>query len=81
MNYPHFIDYTKFNDKHHKFYDIDIIERNCIYPFTYNNTNNVKSNIIRNDSNISNINNFIQLPIFENLILDTNGLPFIPLNK
>jgi hypothetical protein len=71
MSYPNFIDYKNF-DKYHKFYDIDIIERNMIYPFTYS----IKSNIIKCD-----INNFIPLPNFENLILDKNGLPFIPINK
>jgi hypothetical protein len=71
MNYPNFIDY-KNSEKYHKFYDIDIIERNMICPFTYN----IKSNILKYD-----INNFISLPNFENLMLDKNGLPFIPINK
>jgi len=79
MNYPNFIDYKKSNDKYHfKLYDINIIERNCIYPFTYNTKNNV---INKNDNMVKiNHNNFIQLPNFENLMLDANGLPFIPLN-
>lgn len=71
MNYPNFIDYKNF-DKYHKFYDIDIIERNMIYPFTYS----IKSKIIKHD-----ISNFIPLPNFENLMLDKDGLPFIPINQ
>lgn len=81
MNYPNFIDYKNIgNIYYHKLYDINVIERNCMYPFTYNNTNNtnvsIKNDIVENDSNIN--NNFIQLPNFDNLILDVNGLPFIP---
>ena len=82
MNYPHCIDYTKFNNKHYKFYDVDIIERNYIYPFSFNKAIIKEAIIKENDKIIKNdINNFIQLPNFENLILDRNGLPFIPHNK
>ena len=94
MNYPNIIDYKSLtNIYYHKFYDINIIERNYIYPFTYNmsnktnyqntkiqETNEKKSQITsRNNIEILN-NNFIQLPNFENLILDAQGLPFIPFN-
>lgn len=86
MNYPHFIDYKSSENKYYKFYDIDIVERNCIYPFTYNNANDTKYNIIENIienhiKNDINVDDFIQLPMFENLMIDANGLPYIPLNK
>lgn len=76
MNYPNFIDYNNFNNVCNKFYDINIIERNIIYPFTYIEHNNIEDNIVDNNT----VNNFIRLPLFENLVLDQNGLPFIPLN-
>lgn len=76
MSYPNFIDYKKFNETYYyKFYDINIVERNCIYPFTYNSDNFKKY-----QHNKQNINDFIPLPNLENLILDKDGLPFIPLN-
>jgi hypothetical protein len=34
----------------------------------------IKNNILANE-----VNNFIEMPIIENLILDENGLPFIPM--
>jgi len=87
MYYPCYVDYTKLNDKYDKFYDISVIERNCIYPFTdvnIINTNSTIENINYNiyDNNIIyNINDYVELPNFENLTLDENGLPFIQLNK
>ena len=84
MSYPNFVDYKNIDDiYYYKFYDINIIERNCMYPFTYNNINttnvsNKNDNVSIKNNNI-NVNNFIQLPSFDNLILDVNGLPFIPL--
>lgn len=59
-------------------------------PINRNNTNIIDNcNIIKGDHNTvignnnikdgRNINNFIELPNFDNLILDAYGLPFIPL--
>lgn len=94
MYYPNCIDYTKISNKYYKFYDIDVVERNCIYPFTYKNTNDINyyfgdnnqknsDNIINNEENKNkiDINDFVRLPDFENLVLDANGLPFIPLDR
>jgi hypothetical protein len=81
MYYPHFINCANYDNKIYKFYDVDIIERNFIYPFTYNNVKyDVNENVI--NENLVNIvnNDFIKLPDFENLMLDMNGLPFIPHN-
>ena len=73
MSYPNFINYNNLNDIFYfKSYDIKIIERNCIYPFTYTNNKTI-------NKNIDEYNDFIQLPNFDNLTLDKNGLPFIPL--
>ena len=82
MNYPNFIDHD--NIYCYKFYDINIMERNCMYPFTYNTNNINDTNATTNKNEIVtnniNINNFIKLPNFDNMILDINGLPYIQLN-
>lgn len=69
MSYPNFID-PRIHKNNNKFYEFKIVERNCLYPFTY--MNYYKDEIIIQ-------NNFIELPNFTNLILDNDGLPFIPL--
>lgn len=66
MKYPNLID-----KQIEKNFDKSIM-RKYIYPFSY--TNNYKNYNIKHD-------NFIELPDFNNLILDKNGMPFIPLNK
>jgi len=79
MSYPNFIDYKKFNElSFYKFYEINIVERNCMYPFTYNSDD--FKNHYKYQQNKQNINDFIPLPNLENLVLDKDGLPFIPLN-
>ena len=73
MNYPKIINLNRTYD-FYKSYEIKIVERNCIYPFTH-------MYYYKNDNCNNTHNNFIKIPSFTNLILDKDGLPFIPINN
>lgn len=68
-----------FND-----YEVKIIKRNLIYPFTNNfekvNINNSNVESVKNyeSCDFKSYNDFVKLPVMSNLYLDNNGLPFIP---
>ena len=79
MNYPYYVDIDNNDIYFFKNYDIKIIERNLIYPFTYNIIKDdiVKDDIVKDDI-VKDDNDFIKLPEISNLIFGNDGLPYIP---